>query len=182
MSHTQTIKILVKDKLAFRETCSNDNELVGWSDQDSDHTLFDGTSANGMYVHFKGWSYPVIFTKDGEAKYDNYEGRWGSQARLNKFTQQYSACAARNAGLRDGFAHLGTTEQNGNIVVRMAKDDAEVQMTFPEEGDARFEVNGCSGPACQLLTAGVSAAVGVVTGTQLKDEYHDRERLREREV
>jgi hypothetical protein len=40
-------------------------------------TLFSG-SAIGLAVRLPGWRYPVVFDlATGEARYDNYGGRWG---------------------------------------------------------------------------------------------------------
>ena len=46
--------------------------------------LFSG-EATGLIVKLRDWKYPVVFdTTTGEAKYDNYNGRWGKQQQLDQ--------------------------------------------------------------------------------------------------
>jgi hypothetical protein len=42
-------------------------------------------------VKIPGWRYPAVFdTQTGQARFDNYGGRWGEQSQLDRFLQAYA--------------------------------------------------------------------------------------------
>ena len=99
MSHTATVSVEIKDKIAFEKACKRlklEYSLGG------DVRLFDGTVVNGMSVKLPGWRYPVVFA-DGKAHYDNYRQRWGKDSELSKFRQTYSTEAAKRKARQQGF-------------------------------------------------------------------------------
>lgn len=66
--------------------------------------------ATGLAVRLSGWRYPVVCDlASGEAKYDNYGGRWGEQSHLNAFLQAYTVEKARIEARRRGHS---VTEQH----------------------------------------------------------------------
>jgi hypothetical protein len=72
-------------------------------------TLYSG-QATGLLVQFPGWQYPVVIdTAAGTVRYDNYEGRWGDQAILNRFLQIYAVETAKQEARKK---NLMVTEQD----------------------------------------------------------------------
>lgn len=53
----------------------------------TDFKLYDGTRASGIALYFKGWRYPAIVTENDEILTDTYNGNWGNESLLEKFTQ-----------------------------------------------------------------------------------------------
>jgi hypothetical protein len=52
--------------------------------------LFSGAKT-GWQVQLPDWRYPVVCDVDsGRIDFDNFRGRWGDQARLDKFLQTYA--------------------------------------------------------------------------------------------
>src|SRR6185437_12207731 len=44
------------------------------------------STATGLSVELPNWRYPVVCDlHTGQVRYDNFEGRWGDQAELNRF-------------------------------------------------------------------------------------------------
>ncbi|HEV2968427.1 MAG TPA: DUF1257 domain-containing protein [Pirellulales bacterium] len=106
MSHIVEIKTEVRDPDALRAACRRLGlaELVHETVQ-----LFSG-KATGWAVRLPDWNYPVVFdTTRGEARYDNFNGRWGEQKHLDRLMQAYaieksrrSQCASSNVSVRPG--------------------------------------------------------------------------------
>ena len=77
--------------------------------------LFSG-EAEGLAVQLPGWLYPVVCdTAAGRVKFDNFDGRWGDQHRLNSFLQAYAVCKATAEARRRGHSVSETTQADGAI-------------------------------------------------------------------
>ncbi len=77
--------------------------------------LFSG-HATGLIVKLPGWNYPVVVdTKSGEVQFDNYNGRWGAQAELDKLLQAYAAEKASIEARRVGHRVAEQTLSDGSI-------------------------------------------------------------------
>ncbi|MAG94462.1 MAG: DUF1257 domain-containing protein, partial [Planctomycetaceae bacterium] len=87
MSHIVEINTEVRDAAAVRAACQRlklEPPVHGTT------KLFSG-EATGTIVKLPGWKYPAVFdTESGQARYDNYAGRWGKQAQLDRFLQGYA--------------------------------------------------------------------------------------------
>ncbi len=183
MSHSENLEV----RFYSTEALSYAAEKVGATLDMTvkEHKMFDGRRVKGRSVKFNDWKYPVIIDEEGIATYDNYNGAWGKVERLNKFTQQYTVDAARRAAVADGLTHIATVEQ-GNVVTSRffpADGEGEVVLSVPDNGGAALiDVVNCSGSACQLLTAGLSRAVGVVQSQELKQEYYADQQVRNEET
>src|SRR5262249_45118361 len=65
--------------------------------------LYSG-AATGLLVQLPGWEYPaVIDPGSGVVRYDNYEGRWGEQAHLDRFLQTYAVEKAKLEARKKGY-------------------------------------------------------------------------------
>lgn len=100
MSHTVTIKTQFKDTGAIDSAAK---ELGFTLLPQGNHNLYAGP-ATGIAVKLPGWQFPVVIdTKTGEAKFDNYGGRWGQQSHLDQFTQMYAVHKATMEAKKKGF-------------------------------------------------------------------------------
>lgn len=99
MSHTATVSVEIKDRVAFEKACKR---LGIEYSLDEEVRLFDGTKVRGMKACLPGWRYPVVFSA-GKAHFDNYNGRWGNESELKKFRQIYATEAAKRKARQQGF-------------------------------------------------------------------------------
>ena len=84
MSHIVEIKTEVRDPAAVTAACQR---MKLEPPVDGTTRLFSG-EATGLIVKLPGWRYPAVFdTETGQARYDNFNGRWGEQAQLERFLQ-----------------------------------------------------------------------------------------------
>lgn len=87
MSHIVTIATEILDATAVRAAC---HRLTLPEPVHGKHRLFSG-EVLGLAVELPDWKYPVVCNlPTGQAHYDNYNGRWGKQAHLDRFQQAYS--------------------------------------------------------------------------------------------
>lgn len=105
MSHIVSIATEVRDAAAARAACERLKLKPPW---EGCTKLFSG-EVSGLIVNLPGWKYPAVFdTHTGEARYDNFGGRWGEQVHLNRFLQAYAVEAAKLEARRKG--HLCTEQ------------------------------------------------------------------------
>ncbi len=179
MSHTQTVKVAISNKEAFKEAAKEVN-AKSFSTEERDVRLYDSVQ-RGMFVHFTNWQYPVVVT-NGELRYDNFEGRWGNESDLNAFRQSYATNVIRIAGVSDGKPLVSDTrEGNSRILLLQNQDGSQTRAVINETGDTLLEVVGCAGSVCRNHTSHISNALGVATGEELKPEFREMEMVRELE-
>ncbi|MEQ8791402.1 MAG: hypothetical protein RIC55_34385, partial [Pirellulaceae bacterium] len=122
MSHIVTINTEVRDAVAVAAAC---RRLRLPPPVEGTHQLF-ASKATGVSVHLPEWRYPVVCdTSTGELKYDNFNGRWGKQRRLDAFLQAYAVEAAKLAARKQGHS---VTEQQ--------LDDGSIKLTVQVGGGA----------------------------------------------
>lgn len=106
MSHIVSIATRVTDPNAVVAACKRLGLAVPIH---GTAKLYSG-EATGLLLQLPGWQYPaVIDTSSGHVKYDNYEGRWGDKAYLDRFLQIY---AVEKARLEAHKQNLIVTEEN----------------------------------------------------------------------
>ena len=81
-----------------------------------DHQLYNSIET-GWAVQLQGWRYPIVCKTDGEVAYDNYEGRWGEQNRLNDFFQRYAVEKSAIEARRQGYSSTEELLEDGSIKV-----------------------------------------------------------------
>jgi hypothetical protein len=114
MSHVVEIKTEVRDEQAVKAACVR---LQLPKPEHKTVRLFNAT-ATGLCVQLPGWSYPVVANlQTGQLQYDNYQGHWGEQSRLNQFLQGYAVEKARIEARKKGHAVSETRLQDGSIRV-----------------------------------------------------------------
>ena len=112
MSHVVEIKTEVKDAAAVRAACQR---LKLPEPVHGTARMFSG-EATGLIVKLPNWQYPVVFnTGTGEAKYDNYNGRWGKQKQLDHFLQAYAVEKTKIEARRKGHAVTEQRLADGSI-------------------------------------------------------------------
>jgi hypothetical protein len=112
MSHIVNIKTKLTDPDGVAAACQRlklPEPVSGTAE------LYSG-QATGLIVKLPGWSYPVVIdTRSGEAQYDNFGGRWGAQAELDKLLQAYAVEKASIEARRVGHRVAEQTLSDGSI-------------------------------------------------------------------
>ena len=112
MSHVVQIATEVRDVAAGRAACQR---LQLEMPVEGRARLFSG-EATGLIVNLPEWRYPVVFdTSTGQAKYDNYHGRWGEQQQLDRFLQIYAVEKSKTEARRNGHTITEQTLADGSI-------------------------------------------------------------------
>ena len=112
MSHIVEIKTEVRDAVAVGAACQR---LKLEAPTHDTVKLFSG-EATGVIVKLPGWRYPVVFkTTTGEAQFDNYNGRWGEQSRLDQFLQTYAVEKAKLEARKKGHTVTEQSLADGSI-------------------------------------------------------------------
>ena len=87
--------------------------------------LYSSTET-GLGIELPHWKYPVVANTDtGQLRYDNYNGRWGSQEFLDQFLQRYAAEKT-----------LIEARRKGHSVVEQRLDDGSLKLTVTVGGEA----------------------------------------------
>ncbi len=114
MSHIVEIKTEIRDEQAVRAACTR---LQLATPEHKTVRLFSAT-ATGLCVELPGWQYPVVANlQTGEVQFDNYNGQWGEQSRLNSFLQVYAVEKAKIEARKKGHTCSETRLQDGSIRV-----------------------------------------------------------------
>ena len=112
MSHIVTVQTKVHDPAAIAAACLRLNlaEPVQGTAQ-----LYAG-EATGLLLHLPGWQYPVVIdVLTGTLRYDNFEGRWGDPAQLERFLQMYAVERCRAEARKKGYAVTEQQLADGSI-------------------------------------------------------------------
>lgn len=112
MSHIVEIKTEVRDEAAIGAACQRlklEAPTRGTAKLYSD-------SATGTIVKLPGWRYPAVFdTESGQARYDNFEGRWGEQGQLDRFLQGYAVEKTKIEARKKGHTVTEQSQPDGSI-------------------------------------------------------------------
>ena len=122
MSHIVTVKTEVRDAAAVRAACRRLNlaEPIHGAVK-----LFSG-EVTGLAVQLPGWQYPVVCDlATGQARYDNFGGRWGDQKELDRFMQAYAVEKAKVESRRRGY-----------FVTEQPLADGSIKLTIQVAGGA----------------------------------------------
>ena len=117
MSHIVEIKTEVRDEAAVQSACSR---LHLPRATRGTFELYS-TTETGLGIELPQWKYPVVATSDesgrltGQLRFDNYEGRWGSQEFLDRFLQVYAVEKAKIEARKKGHSVVEQRLDNGSI-------------------------------------------------------------------
>jgi len=112
MSHIVEIKTEVRDEAAVQSACSR---LHLPRAKRGTFELYSSTET-GLAIELPHWKYPVVAnTNTGELRYDNYQGRWGSQEFLEQFLQMYAVEKAKIEARKKGHTVTEQRLDGGSI-------------------------------------------------------------------
>ena len=112
MSHIVEIKTEVRDEAAVQSACSRLHLPLATR---GTFELYSSTET-GLGIELPHWKYPVVAdTETGSLKYDNYNGRWGSQEFLDQFLQRYAIEKAAIEARKKGHSVVEQRLDNGSI-------------------------------------------------------------------
>ena len=118
MSHLVSIKTRVTDVLAITAACKRLGLTVP---AQGTAKLYSG-EATGLLLQLPGWQYPVVIdTLSGTCVYDNYEGRWGDQAQLNRFLQVYAVEKAKQEARQQNLLVTEQDLEDGSIRLQITE-------------------------------------------------------------
>jgi len=112
MSHIVEIKTEVRDETAISAACQR---LKLEAPTQGTAKLFSD-SATGVIVKLPDWRYPAVFdTQSGQARFDNFEGRWGEQGQLDRFLQGYAVEKTKIEARKKGHTVTEQSQADGSI-------------------------------------------------------------------
>jgi phage gp16-like protein len=113
MSHTVSIKATNMTSEVYLQAACRRLNLE--APKKGVHKLFDGTKVEGNSVHLPNWNYPVVVQADGEAKFDNYGGRWGKEEELDKLVQAYKIEETTELARLQSYSVVEEQHANGDV-------------------------------------------------------------------
>ena len=117
MSHIVEIKTEVRDEAAVQSACSRLHLPLATR---GSFQLYS-SAETGLGIELPNWKYPVVATSNedghlsGQLRFDNYEGRWGSQELLDQFLQMYSIEKAKIEARKKSFSVTEQRLDNGSV-------------------------------------------------------------------
>lgn len=112
MSHIVNIKTEVRDENAVRAACQR---LKLEQPTYGDFRVFS-VNRTGLGVKLSGWQFPVVCDLGtGAVDYDNYNGCWGDQSRLDEFLQMYTVEKAKLEAAKNGYSVYEESLADGSI-------------------------------------------------------------------
>lgn len=112
MSHIVEIKTEVRDETAISAAC----QRLELEAPTRGTTKLFSDSATGVIVKLPGWRYPAVFdTQSGQARFDNFEGRWGEQRQLDRFLQGYAVEKTKIEARKKGHTVTEQSQADGSI-------------------------------------------------------------------
>ena len=122
MSHIVQIQTTITDAAAVRAAC----QRLGLPQPVQGKTKLFSGEVQGLAVQLPDWVYPIVCdTASGQAKFDNFNGRWGDQHHLDKFLQIYAVEKSRLEARR-----------HGHQVVEQQLADGSIKLTIQVQGGA----------------------------------------------
>jgi hypothetical protein len=118
MSHLVTIEARVHDPVAIAAACRR----LGLAQPVQGTAKLYSGEATGLLLQLPGWAFPAaIDPLTGLVQYDNYQGRWGEQAHLDRFLQAYAVERAKLEARKKGYAVSEQVLSDGSIRVQIAE-------------------------------------------------------------
>ena len=112
MSHTVQIETAVYSQIAVNAACSR---LHLPRSTRGTFQLYS-EEVTGLGIELPHWKYPVVAnTETGQLRYDNYEGRWGSQEFLDQFLQAYAVERTKIEARKMGHSVVEQRLDNGSV-------------------------------------------------------------------
>ena len=82
--------------------------------------FFDGQCATGLEIRLPGWAYSIVVQPNGDIQSDNYQGRWGDPATLDRLCAAYAVAAIyQEAQLRGQAVEESIDQETGETVLKV---------------------------------------------------------------
>lgn len=117
MSHIATVRARIKDLQTLESVCRELNIPVQIKTQQV--RLYSGCINAVASIRLPGWRYPVAVKADGTLQFDNYSGKWGNQADLNRALRRYSERVTFQQARRMGMTVQRHEQADGSVVLRL---------------------------------------------------------------
>ena len=112
MSHIVQIQTEVRHEAAVQAACSR----LHLPRATRGTFQMYSTEETGLGIELPDWKYPVVAnTETGQVRFDNYEGRWGSQEFLDQFLQSYATERVKIEARKKGHSVVEQRLDNGSI-------------------------------------------------------------------
>ena len=112
MSHVVSIEAQVRDPAAVAAACRR----LNLPQPVHGKVKLFSAEAEGLAVQLPDWKYPVVCdTAAGKVNFDNFDGRWGDRAHLDRFLQAYAVEKATLEARRKGYSVAEQALANGSI-------------------------------------------------------------------
>jgi len=166
MSHTVKVRVEVRDHAALAAAA---RAMGGTVLGGGTHQLYQGP-VDGFAVQLPGWKYPVVAVNGTDLVYDNYEGRWGSQADIDRLLRDYAVEAAVSAAEAQGW-YVERTDQGATVY-----HPAGGTLDVTADG---VTAAGFSGGGCQAPTEYLAGAMGEGEGRHLPEFFEAHQETRQ---
>lgn len=121
MSHIVMIRTEVRDVAAVDAACRR----LGLSQPFQETVQLYSGERTGYAIRLPAWRYPVVCDLSlGTLAYDDYEGRWGERAHLDRFLQAYAIEKATLEARKRGYGVLEQPLEDGSIRLTIQVGDA----------------------------------------------------------
>ncbi len=121
MSHLVSLQVRLHHPAAVAAACTR----LGLPAPVQGTARFYSGTATGLLVQLPGWKYPVVIDPHtGNVSMDNFEGRWGEQAQLDRLMQAYAVEKARAEARKKGYQVTETALQDGAIKLTIVEGTA----------------------------------------------------------
>jgi len=125
MSHLSSITTVITNEEAVSRSC---RELGLEAPAHGTYKLFRA-EVKGLGVRLPDWQFPIVINTDtGKVSFDNYNGSWGKQVELDKFTQRYSLEVGKMDAEAKSLQYEEIPLENGERLLRvyLGGEDAEM--------------------------------------------------------
>ena len=112
MSHIVEIQTLVRDITAVRAACGR----LGLPEPTLGTVRLFSGEVQGLAIQLPDWVYPVVADlASGQLKFDDFGGRWGDRAHLDKFLQMYAVEKCRLEARKTGRSMTEQPLPDGSV-------------------------------------------------------------------
>lgn len=116
MSHLIKLKLQIKDQDLFAQVARD----LGLTVEPRASVQLYNRQMVGLAVQLSGWAFPVVVDLVGEVYFDNFGGRWGDIAELNRLTQEYVARVVEGEARQNGqYVTYREQQEDGTLVLRV---------------------------------------------------------------
>lgn len=117
MSHVTTVAVEFKDLEALELAA---RKLGAPFRRDETVQFMDGNTVTGPSVRLAGWQYPVVL-EGKKLHMDNYGGRWGKPAELDRLKQTYAIEVTKKQARKQGFRVGESRASDGSVKLTLSK-------------------------------------------------------------